>query len=769
MQSYHIHIKGIVQGVGFRPFVYRLAHAMNINGWVSNTQDGVHIEITAIPETANAFYLGILRKPPANALITDHHMIDIPLKDHQGFSIVQRSYDHEPDLLLTPDIALCESCKKEIHDPNNRRYRYAFTTCLECGPRYSITKALPYDRENTTMQHIHTCEQCNKEYNDVDNRRNFSQTNSCPNCAVHLTLHGENIPDDEIPARAAALIAEGKILAVKGIGGYLLLCDATNDDAIRLLRKRKQRPSKPFALLYPSIEAIKNDVAIRPIEEKALRSKYAPIVLCNTKKTPGSSVAYELIAPGLQKLGVMLPYSPLLELIAHEAARPLVATSANLSGSPIIYKDDEALKELSSIADHIITYDREIVGPQDDSVIQYNTVEQLIILRRGRGLAPNYISNPFAGNISLLAMGAALKGAFCIQHKKNLYVSQYLGNQEMLESQQSYKETLDHFHQLFHIKPKAIIIDKHPNYHVSEYGIQIQKVSGAKLIEVQHHEAHFGAVLAENRLIHKDEPIMGFIWDGTGYGNDGQIWGGETFIYDKGTIERVAHLKYFPQLLGDKMSREPRLSALSLLSQLHEFHYQISKYFTPNEWSLYHRLMHQENKLKTSSMGRFLDGVACILGLATHNSYEGEAAMQLEALALSEKHKTNYRYTLPLVDGVLDWDIFMEQLMTDERLGRSRGWIALKVFNTLVDVIEETSEHHHIKSLAFSGGVFQNAHLTSLITERFKGSKQVYFHKQLSPNDECIGFGQIACAYIAQQQEHYMANKNESHVLSNTR
>lgn len=741
---------------------------MNINGWVSNTQDGVHIEITANPENANAFYLSILRQPPANAFITEHHMIDIPLNEHQGFSILQRPYDHEPDLLLTPDIALCESCRTEIHDRENRRYHYAFTTCLECGPRYSITKALPYDRENTTMQHLNMCEPCIDEYKDVKGSRNYSQTNSCPNCAVRMTLHGEDVLDDEIPARVATLIEEGKILAVKGIGGYLLLCDATNDDAIRLLRKRKQRPSKPFAVLYPSMDAIKKDVAVRPVEEKALRSKYAPIVLCDTKKIPSSSVAYELIAPGLHKLGVMLPYSPLLELIATQAGKPLVATSGNVSGSPIIHKDDEALTQLSSIADHILSFDREILVPQDDSVIQYNAMEQLIILRRGRGLAPNYVSNPFGNPVSLLAMGAELKSAFSIQHKNNLYVSQFLGNQETLESQRSYKDTLDHFHQLLHVKPKTIIIDKHPDYSVSAYGKKLQKISGAKLMEVQHHEAHFGAVLAENRLVTRDEPVMGFVWDGTGYGNDGQIWGGETFIYENGAMERVAHLKYFPHLLGDKMSREPRLSALSLLHQHHEFHYLISKHFTANEWSLYLRLMHQENKLSTSSMGRFLDGVACILGIATHNSYEGEAAMQLEALALSEKHKTNYRYKLPLTDGVLDWDVFMEQLMTDGRLGRSRGWIALKVFNTLVDAIEEVSEQHKINTLAFSGGVFQNAHLTALIAERFKGRKQIYFHKQLSPNDECIGFGQIACAYIAQQQ-HSIASKNEPHVLSNSR
>jgi hydrogenase maturation protein HypF len=767
MQSFHLHIKGIVQGVGFRPSIHKLAETMQIEGQVTNTTDGVHVWFTADKEIAHRFYHDIMLHHPPNAVITEHLFRDIPLQLFEGFSILPSSGANAPDLLLTPDKALCDSCRKEIHDKNNRRYGYAFTTCLNCGPRYSILKTLPYDREKTTMAELEMCEDCKAEFSDINDRRNYSQTNSCPECRIPMKLHGIDVEEDLILEKTAQLLNEGKILAVKGIGGYLLLCDATNETAIRTLRERKKRPSKPLAVLFPNIDAARNEVRIRPIEEKALLSKYAPIVLCTLNKTGSLENVSELLAPGLDRLGVMLPYTPLLDLLAGIVSKPLVATSGNCSGSPIIYKDNEAIELLGDIADHILSFERDIVTPQDDSVVQFNEKEQLIILRRSRGLAPNYVPGLFPEGGSYLAMGAELKSAFAIQQNKNLYVSQYLGNQESLESQQSYRETLEHVNAMLHIKPRAIIIDKHPHYHISEYGKQLHRISGAKLIEVQHHEAHFAAVLAEHKLLDTSEAVLGFVWDGTGYGNDGQIWGSESFIFSDGKMERAAHLRYFPQLLGDKMSREPRLSALSLLHNFHEYHNFVSRYFTANEWGLYQKLLAQDNKLSTCSMGRFLDAIACILGICTHNSYEGEGAMLLESLALSERHKTNYSYSLPLVSGQLDWEVFVEQLMYDMKLARSRGWIALKVFNALVDVISQISDHLNIRQLAFSGGVFQNAHLTSLIQQRLRGKKQLFFHRQLSPNDECIGVGQIALAHL--EEKNFITSSNKKHVLSDPR
>lgn len=767
MQSYHIHIRGMVQGVGFRPFVYRVANDMDINGWISNASDGVHIECTATETASQAFYHHILQHSPKHAVITSYDIKEIPTRTFQGFSILQEDTAQEPDLLLTPDIALCHNCREEIHDSTDRRHQYAFTTCLQCGPRYSIIQHLPYERVNTTMAPFTMCRNCNDEYHDIHNRRHYSQTNSCPSCAIQMKLTGFQLEQDEVIPKAVALLQEGKILAVKGIGGYLLLCDATRADVINTLRSRKNRPAKPFAVMFPNMQAAKLDAVIRPIEEKALGSRYAPIVLCAIRKRGTLEATTECIAPGLEKIGVLLPYTPLLELISTAIASPLIATSGNISGSPIIYKDDEALHYLIDIADHILTYNREIVTPQDDSVVQFTEQEQLIILRRSRGLAPSYVPMLFPDNGTYLAMGAELKSAFAIRQKNNLYISQYLGNQYSMESQDAFKHTLQHFHEMLRLKPKEVIIDAHPNYQVSALGRVWSEQNGASLVEVQHHHAHIAAVLAEHKLLDSSEPILGFAWDGTGYGGDGQIWGSESFVYENGRMERVAHLKYFPQLLGDKMSREPRLSALSLLHHFQEYHHHIARHFSTNEWNLYQRLLSQERPVKTSSMGRFLDALACILGITTHNSYEGEAALQLEALAIAEKHRTKYSYPLPLVNGVLDWEPMLDQFMHDVQLARSRGWIALKIFNALADAITEISAHHNISQLAFSGGVFQNAFLVNIIQEKSKGKNKLYFHKLLSPNDECIGVGQLALSML--REKYPVHQTTEDHVFSHTR
>lgn len=767
MQSYHIHIRGMVQGVGFRPFVYKVARAMDIPGWISNASDGVHIECTATEAAAQAFYHHILQHSPRHAVITSYDIKEIPTRTFHGFSILQADMAQEPDLLLTPDIALCADCRRELHESTDRRHEYAFTTCLQCGPRYSIIQRLPYERVNTTMAPFTMCGDCHDEYHDVNNRRHFSQTNSCKSCAIQMTLTGFSLEQEQVIPKAVELLQAGKILAVKGIGGYLLMGDATRAEVIQTLRSRKNRPAKPLAVMFPDIAAARLDAVIRPIEEKALLSRYAPIVLCAIRKRGPLEATTEYIAPGLEKIGVLLPYTPLLELISTAMGTPLIATSGNISGSPIIYKDEEALQYLSDIADHILTYDREIVTPQDDSVVQYTEQEQLIILRRSRGLAPSYVPMLFPDNGTYLAMGAELKSAFAIRQKNNLYVSQYLGNQYSMESQEAYKHTLQHFHEMLRLKPKEVIIDAHPQYQVSALGREWSEQNGATLVEVQHHHAHVAAVLAEHKLLDSPDPILGFAWDGTGYGDDGQIWGSESFVYTNGRMERVAHLKYFPQLLGDKMSREPRLSALSLLHHFQEYHHHIARHFSTNEWNLYQRLLHQETSIKTSSMGRFLDALACILGITTHNSYEGEAALQLEALAIAEKHRTKYSYPLPLVNGVLDWEPMLDQFMHDVQLARSRGWIALKIFNALADAITEISARHNISQLAFSGGVFQNAFLVNIIQEKSKGKNKLYFHKLLSPNDECIGVGQLALSML--REKYPVHQTTEDHVFSHTR
>jgi hydrogenase maturation protein HypF len=758
MKTYHIHISGQVQGVGFRPYVYQLAEKMDVKGWVSNSNDGVHIEFSAKENMAAEFYQSIIQSPPLHAIITHHQLDEIPYKEFSSFWIKESTSSGQPNLLFTPDIAICDECRKEVLNNGSRWYHYPFTTCLHCGPRYSIIDKLPYDRLNTSMAPFEMCKDCAAEYNDVHNRRHYSQTISCPHCAVPMHLYnssGEEIQNSNEPVLLTTtnLLSEGKIVAVKGIGGYLLLCDATNELAVSTLRQRKHRPAKPFALLYPGIDLLKQDTDLSKTEIESLQSDAAPIVLCRLKEIAQTKICAELIAPGLQKIGVMLPYTPLLLLISTAVGKPLIATSGNISGAPIIYKDKDALASLSGIADHILTYEREIVVPQDDSVVQFTPADQKIVLRRSRGLAPTYYPNPFDTSETVLAIGGELKSAFAIAHQQNLYVSQFLGDQAGVESQDAYTETLEHLLKTLKAKPERILVDKHPGYFVSLFGKEKAAGENIPCIAIQHHEAHFGAVLAENNLLQSNEPVLGVIWDGTGYGDDEQIWGGEFFIYEEGEINRVAHLDYFPQLLGDKMSKEPRLSALSLLKNFTQKQDLIQKHFSEKEWEFYQKQIQQPGQLLTSSMGRFLDGLSSILGICQLNSYEGEAAMKLEALAFPHRQNSFEYYPIPLSNNRLEHNVLLPYIFEDLEKSEDISLIAWKVFCSLAKVIENAASHFDVNRIAFSGGVFQNELLVHLVMALLSEKKQLFFHQQLSPNDECIGFGQIACYEILKAKQ----------------
>lgn len=598
------------------------------------------------------------------------------------------------------------------------------------------------------------CGVCGDEYNNVYDRRHYSQTNSCSECGIPMHLYGAagNVVSDqpeEILARCKQYLEEGLILAVKGIGGYLLLCDATNESAVQQLRSRKHRPARPFALLYASIENASKDVQISEYEEAALKDKAAPIVLCRLKEVQQNEICTSVIAPGLDKIGIMLPCAPLLQLLVNDFGKPLIATSANISGSPIIYNDEEALEKLSGIADYIITCDREIVVPQDDSVLQLTEKGEKIILRRSRGLAPNYFPNPFdATDECILATGGELKSAFAIQEQHQLYISQFLGNQESLASQEAFMHTSDHLFNLLQTKPSAILTDKHPGYFVSQRANELSLENNIPLFSVQHHEAHFGAVLAENNLLNTKEPVLGVIWDGAGYGDDQQVWGGEFFVFENGEINRTAHFDYFPQLLGDKMSREPRLSALSLLKQLPAKQSVLEPYFSVTEWQYYQQLIKQPATLLTSSVGRLLDAVACILGICSINTYEGEAAMKLEAVARSYRGEMTDYYPLPVKNNRVELLLLLQDMMHDKEAGMPVNQVAAKVFYSLALTVGRMSDHLGIDKIAFSGGVFQNALLTEMIDTLYAGKKNLYRHRQLSPNDECIGFGQLACFHM---------------------
>lgn len=759
MNTWHIHIGGLVQGVGFRPFVYRIAEELKINGWVSNGNDGVHIKFNASEETAKKFYDRIIAQPPSNSIITSHSYNEINNEDFTDFIIKESEASAKPDLLLAPDIAICSHCKQEIKDPKNIRYQYPFTTCLECGPRYSIITQLPYDRIHTTMSELQLCNHCNEEYNDPHNRRHFSQTNSCSQCSIPMHLYdkeGTEICNESscILIMVEQALHDGHIVAVKGIGGYLLLCDATNSLSIQTLRDRKHRPAKPFALLYPSIELLEKDVYLGAKEKESLLSKIAPIVLCKLKDEVRSGICTSAIAPGLDKVGAMLPYTALLLLISEKFGKPLIATSGNLSGSPIIYTDDDALLSLCDHADFILCFDRDIVAPQDDSVIHFTEqFQQQIILRRSRGLAPNYYPSPFNIDSSVLSMGAELKSAFAIVDKKNLYVSQFLGDQGNYESQISYKNTLQHLMHLLQFKPEQILIDSHPNYFVSQTGKELAEQWNIPFSEVQHHKAHFSAVLAENDLLNSDETILGVVWDGTGFGDDEQIWGGEFFLLEDNDIERYMHLDYFPQLLGDKMSKEPRVSAVSLLRNNIDHLMMIREQFSVEEREFYLKLLQQKQDVLTSSAGRLIDGIASILKLQSYNTYEGEAAMKLEAEARKCKNDSLDYYPIPINKNRLEWSRMIEEIMMDKKDEVETSIIARKVFVSLVMLIKNVAIRSGVNKIAFSGGVFQNVFLVDLIHELMSEGFELFFHKQLSPNDECIGFGQIAYWQLMQNRQ----------------
>ena len=657
MRTFHIHIEGQVQGVGFRPFVFRLARSLGIAGTVSNGLDGVHVFFNAEKGLAQLFYQKLLSKTPERARILRHKMERGGAQFFTNFNIVESSHDGPANLLLTPDLGLCEDCRRELHDPTDRRFGYPFITCINCGPRYSIMHRLPYDRERTTMVPFTMCPPCRSEYDSPLTRRHFSQTNSCPDCAVELSWYERNaklggnfklppnlIPDDCISLTINAL-ADGKILAVKGIGGYLLICDATNPAAVATLRKRKHRPSKPFALMYPSLETLKNDAHVSEAEAAAFTSIESPIVLCRLREKPASGIDIGGISPHLNRIGAMQPYTPLMDLILSKWQKPIVATSGNLSGSPIFFEDEKAMTHLGHFVDAFLVNNREILIPQDDSVVQFTPLHgQRIVLRRSRGYAPTYIHRGFPDwQDSVLAMGADLKSTFSLQYAHNTYVSQYLGDLESYDTQENFEKTLRHLLHLFNARPERLIVDMHPAYFSSQKGRELVRqneqsrsefrTNNEQLIEVQHHVAHFAAVLAENELLASEEPVLGVIWDGTGWGNDGNIWGGEFFLFKNGNFERVAHLDYFPHFLGDKMSREPRLSALALCHDLPEAEPLLRPHFTEKEWAFYKKMLARPGGLKTSSMGRFFDGVAALLGVQSKSSFEGEAAMRLEALA----------------------------------------------------------------------------------------------------------------------------------------
>ncbi len=759
MRTHQIHIQGQVQGVGFRPFVYQLAQRHGLSGRVSNRSDGVWVTVNASEEGARAFLRALLREHPPMARITGHTIEAAPPQRFNDFLIVRSTTTDRTEVLLTPDLALCAACRAELNDAADRQQGYAFTSCTHCGPRYSIIQHLPYDRETTTMAPFALCADCQSEYYDPTDRRYYAQTNTCPTCAIPLQLHNheECVSDD--PSRVVALAAEklraGALVAVKGIGGYLLLCDAANPMAISTLRTRKQRPAKPLAVLYPSLAMLRKDVPLPAAEQRLLTGAVAPIVLLPLTAAVKQRIAHEQIAPQLDHFGVMLPYAPLLEVLLRELNFPLVATSGNLSGSPIVFAEPSA-DALTRLADYYLTNPREIVVPQDDSVVQYSpTARQSIVLRRARGLAPTYLPAPSGIQEGILALGGHRKSTFTYTHGGNVYVSQSLGDLDSYDAQQNYQNLLAHWLTLFGAPPTVVVTDQHPQYHTTELGVSLAAKYAAPVVAVPHHEAHFASVMGEHQLIDTEEAVLGVIWDGAGRGTDGQVWGGEFFIYQNHNFERVHHLAYFRHLLGDKMAREPRLSALSLLPERADVRGDLRSKFTDPEWQYYTRQLAQVEGLHTSSMGRLFDAVACLLGLADRTTYEGEAALLLEARAARYVQQHGYAtLTSYFPEGTITSSIPTAPLIAGIRadcLRLSIEEIAARFHYSLAYLIHTVARQQDSRKVAFSGGVFQNALLVDMIHHQLSTEYDLYFHQQLSPNDENLSFGQLLHHHIQQK------------------
>ena len=783
MKTYHIHIMGQVQGVGFRPYVYRMAQQFGINGEVYNSIDGVHIIFNAIETRAEEFYQSLISNAPAISHITASVINKIANRNFDEFKIISSEYEGQYNVLLTPDFAICEDCRRELKSEigTTRRAGYPFITCTNCGPRYSIVHRLPYDRENTSMSSFEMCSSCSHEYNEPTDRRYFSQTNSCADCGISLSLNSNEKGFQEkdyntIIPKAIQLLEEGKIIAVKGIGGYLLLCDAANKESISRLRNYKQRPSKPFALMYPNVEMLKADVLLSPVEEKTLTSPSSPVLLLHLKENISSDICLSEIAPGLNQVGVMLPYAPVYELLLNGYNKPVIATSANISNSPIVYKDDEAIEQLNKMADFIISNNREIAVPQDDSVIKFSSFEsQKIVIRRSRGLAPTYINPDLPlPKENILATGALLKSTFTLTHQQNIYISQYLGNLDNYDVQKNYHYCLNHFYSLFDTQPEIILTDKHPDYYSTSYGLDLAKEMHIPVKQYQHHEAHFAAVLGENNLLKNDKPVLGIIWDGFGLGNDGQSWGGEFFIYKNYEFERHSHIGYFDYLLGDKMAREPRISALAATVGLKDAEALLKRKFSETEWFNYQKILQKKGNLKTSSAGRLFDAVASLLDVCDISSYEGEAAMYLENLALNYFRKNGLTMSETYFndeDNVpeISTGKMLTELIADIRKGKDKGFIAAKFHYSLASLVKKIALKLNIQNIALSGGVFQNALLVDLIKKQMTPGQNLFLHHQLSPNDECISFGQLCCYIIEEQKIKNSFTKNSAYVLSHTR
>jgi len=706
-------LHGAVQGVGFRPFVYRLAAELGLKGWVLNSGLGLEIEVEGLPDATREFLDRLESERPAAAVVLTRELSRHSAAGYETFEI-RNSEDSEIKTAgVLPDLATCPACLAELSDPENRRHGYPFTNCTHCGPRYSIVLDIPYDRRTTTMARFKLCPACRAEYEDPGDRRFHAQPNACPECGPRLEITGAS--------SAAEVLAGGGILALKGIGGYQLLVDARNREAVERLRERKSREAKPFALMMATLEAVRRYCEVSADEADALASPAAPIVLLRPREAAGIA---ENVAPGSPYLGVMLPCSPLHHLLLGEFPHPIVATSGNRSDEPIAIDNQEATERLGPIADAFVHHNRPIARPCDDSVVRVSGGVPCLI-RRARGFAPLPVR---VGHElpPVLAVGGHLKNTVAIARGREVFLSQHVGDLDTIEARRGFERAIEDLCRLYCFEPEAVVCDLHPDYASTRWA----RASGLPVIAVQHHQAHVAACAAENDV---HEPYLGVAWDGTGYGMDGTIWGGEMFLVDGLKMERVAHLRPFRLPGGEAAIRECRRSAAGVL-------FEIGMEFEGPP-QIRQMLERGVNSPVTTSVGRLFDAVAALTGVAYENRFEGQAAIRLECAASS--FRKNDAYALP--EG--NWEPIIREIFHDVKHGVDPRLIAARFHNALAGWILATAREHGVRHVVVSGGVFQNQYLSMKIDNLLKKTELILrAHQRVPPNDGGLALGQAVLA-----------------------
>ena len=762
-QRKRIKVRGVVQGVGFRPFIYNLAHSLKLSGFVFNSSSGVTIEIEGSEPQLDAFLEAIRTNPPALAVISQIEVSDLPAQSTTGF-LIRESLNDDGFSLVPPDTGTCDACWHDFGDPANRRFGYAFTNCTHCGPRYTIIQDIPYDRPSTTMAAFTMCPTCAAEYADPADRRFHAQPNACPVCGPSLALlpSGAALPPNafarkesiSILREARALLLAGKILAVKGLGGFLLACDASNSTAVAELRRRKRRSRKPFALMARDLDSVRTLCRSAAEDEAALLSVRRPIVVM--PRAADSPIVPE-VAPGNDTIGVMLPYTPLHYLLfsdspdAPSGFPALVMTSGNLSEEPIVISNPEALRQLAPIADFFLLHNRDIHTRVDDSVVR--TFEgSPRVLRRARGFVPDPID--LGHNLAeILAYGAELKNTFCLTKGRYALLSQHIGDLENFETVSFFNETLDRMKALFRVSPQAIAYDLHPGYWSTRLALADPTTPK---FGIQHHHAHIAACMAENHLT---GPVIGLAFDGTGYGTDGKIWGCEFLVADYAGFTRRAHLRYVPLPGGDAAVRQPWRMALSYLrdafgSQIPDALLRFPGVSSKDLAIVDRMLTRRLNTVDTSSCGRLFDAVAALLGIASEVTFEGEAAIALETLAARAQQSDlkPYPYDLESAEPIqLDLRATIRAIVSDLATNTPREHIAARFHRTLaaatVELCLRIRKAEALDHICLSGGTFQNhILLVSTVLELRRNGFTVSLHSQVPANDGGIALGQAVIA-----------------------